>query len=145
MDWWDSMKFKKKITSRIKQFREELELPQLELAKLVGVSRQTIYYLERGSYNPSLTISFKISEILKKPIHDIFYQEPVIKDILEGKSLAKLREIAEIAGINLEKLASLSEIDDEHLTKDFKEDTLIKIALGLGIDFEDLFEKEAEN
>ena len=138
------MKFKKKITSRIKQFREELELPQLELAKLVGVSRQTIYYLERGSYNPSLTISFKISEILKKPIHDIFYQEPIIKDILEGKSLAELREVAEIATINLEKLASLSEIDDEHLTKDFKEDTLIKIALGLGIDFEDLFEKEVE-
>ena len=138
------MKFKKKITSRIKQFREELKLPQLELAKLVGVSRQTIYYLERGSYNPSLTISFKISEILKKPIHDIFYQEPIIKDILEGKSLAELREVAEIATINLEKLASLSEIDDEHLTKDFKEDTLIKIALGLGIDFEDLFEKEVE-
>lgn len=139
------MKFKKKITSRIKQFREELEMPQLELAKLVGVSRQTIYYLERGSYNPSLTTSFKISEILKKPIHDIFYQEPVIKDILEGKSLAELREIAEIAGINLEKLASLSEIDNEQLTKDFKEESLIKIALGLGIDFEDLFVKEAEN
>jgi len=139
------MKFKKKITSRIKQLREELKMPQLELAKLVGVSRQTIYYLERGSYNPSLTISFKISEILKKPIHDIFYQEPVIKDILEGKSLVELREIAEIAGINLEKLASLSEIDDEQLTKDFKEDQLIKIAVGLGIDFKDLFEKEAEN
>ena len=139
------MRFKKKIVSRIKQFREELELPQLELAKLVGVSRQTIYYLERGSYNPSLTISFKISEILKKPIHDIFYQEPVIKDILEGKSLAKLKEVAEIAGINLEKLASLSEIDDEELTKDFKEDTLIKIALELGIGFKDLFEKEDEN
>ncbi|MHA2039137.1 MAG: helix-turn-helix transcriptional regulator [Promethearchaeota archaeon] len=139
------MKFKKKIASRIKQFREELELPQLELAKLVGVSRQTIYYLERGSYNPSLTISFKISEILKKPIHDVFYQEPVIKDVLDGKSLADLREIAQIAGINLDKLASLSEIDDEQLTKDFKEDTLIKIALGLGIDFEDLFEKEIKN
>jgi len=139
------MKFKKKIASRIKQFREELELPQLELAKLVGVSRQTIYYLERGSYNPSLTISFKISEILKKPINDIFYQEPVIKDILEGKSLAELREIAEIAGINLEKLASLSEIDDEELTKEFREDTLIKIALGLGVDFKELFEKEVEN
>lgn len=145
MEGWESIKFKKKIASRIKQFREELELLQLELAKLVGVSRQTIYYLERGSYNPSLTISFKISEILKKPIHDIFYQEPVIKDILEGKSLAELREIAEIAGINLEKLASLSEIDDEQLTKDFKEDTLIKIALALGIDFKDLFEEEDEN
>ncbi len=139
------MKFKKKIASRIKQFREELELLQLELAKLVGVSRQTIYYLERGSYNPSLTISFKISEILKKPIHDIFYQEPVIKDVLEGKLLVELREIAEIAGINLEKLASLSEIDDEQLTKDFKEVTLIKIALALGIDFKDLFEEEYEN
>jgi len=138
------MKFKKKIASRIKQFREELELPQLELAKLVGVSRQTIYYLERGSYNPSLTISFKISEIFKKPIHEIFYQEPIIKDILDGKSLAELREVAKIAGINIEKLASLSEIDDEQLTKDFKEDMLIKIALGLEIEFEDLFEKEAE-
>ncbi len=138
------MKFKKKITSRIKQFREELELPQKALADLVGVSRQTIYYLERGSYNPSLIISFKISEIFKKPINEIFYQEPVIKNILEGKSLAELREIAEIAAINLDKLASLSEIDDEHLTKDFKEVTLIKIALGLGIDFDDLFEKEVE-
>jgi hypothetical protein len=82
---------------------------------------------------------------LKKPIHDVFYQEPVIKDVLDGKSLADLREIAQIAGINLDKLASLSEIDDEQPTKDFKEDTLIKIALGLGIDFEDLFEKEIKN
>jgi len=88
-----------------------------------------------------LTISFKISEILKKPIHDIFYQEPVIKDILEGKSLADLKEVAEIAGINLEKLASLTEIDDEKLTQEFKEETLVKLAIGLGKSFEVLFEK----
>ena len=139
------MKFKKKIVSRIKQFREALDLPQLELAKLVGVSRQTIYYLERGSYNPSLTISFKISEILEKPIDEIFYQEPIIKDILEGKSLAELREVAEVAGINLEKLASLSEIDDEELSSSFNDSILVKIAMGLGMEFEDLFEKEAES
>jgi len=139
------LKFKKKIVSRIKQFREELDLPQLELAKLVGVSRQTIYYLERGSYNPSLTISFKISEILKKPIDEVFYQEPIIKDILEGKSLADLKEVAEAAGINLERLVSLSEIDDEELTSSFNESILVKIAMGLGMEFEDLFEKEAEN
>ena len=139
------MKFKKKITSRIKQFREGLDLSQLELAKLVGVSRQTIYYLERGSYNPSLTISFKISEILEKPIDKIFYQEPVIKDILEGKSLAELKEVAEAAGISLEKLASLSEIDDEELTSSFNESLLVKIAIELGMEFEDLFEKEVEN
>ncbi|MFX1389113.1 MAG: helix-turn-helix transcriptional regulator [Promethearchaeota archaeon] len=138
------MKFKKKIASRIKQFREELDLPQLELAKLVGVSRQTIYYLEKGSYNPSLTISFKISEILKKPINDIFYQEPIIKDILEGKSLAELKEVAEASDINLEKLASLSEIDDEELTSSFDENVLIKISIALGMNFEDLFEKEVE-
>ena len=134
------MKFKKKIASRIKQFREELGLPQKNLADLVGVSRQTIYYLERGSYNPSLTISFKISEIFKKSIHEIFYQEPIIKEILEGKPWAELREVAELAGIRLEKLASLSEIGDEQLIRDFKEDTLIKIALGLEMDFKDLFE-----
>ncbi|MFX0143278.1 MAG: helix-turn-helix transcriptional regulator [Candidatus Hodarchaeota archaeon] len=139
------MKFKKKIASRVKQFREELDFSQSELANLVGVSRQTIYYLERGSYNPSLTISFKISEILKKPIDEIFYQEPIIKDILEGKSLAELKEVAEMAGVNLEKLASLSEIDDEELNSSFNDNVLVKIARGLGMEFEDLFEKEAEN
>ncbi|MFW9829496.1 MAG: helix-turn-helix transcriptional regulator [Candidatus Thorarchaeota archaeon] len=139
------MKFKKKIASKIKQFREELNLPQLELAKLVGVSRQTIYYLERGSYNPSLTISFKISEILEKPINDIFYQEPIIKEILEVKSLVELKEVAEACDINLEKLASLSEIDDEELTSNFDENLLVKISMALGMNFEDLFEKEAEN
>ena len=134
------MKFKKKIASRIRQFREEMDLSQIELAKLVGVSRQTIYYLERGSYNPSLTISFKISEIFKKPIHEIFYQEPIIKDILEGKSLSEIREVAEVAGLSLEKVASLSEMDDEELTKAFKEETITKIAIALGVEFEDLFE-----
>ncbi len=82
---------------------------------------------------------------MKKPIHDIFYQEPIIKELLEGKSLADLREVAEIAEISLDKLASLSEIDDEQLAKDFKESTLEKIVLGLGIEFEDLFEREANN
>ncbi len=139
------MKFKKKIASRVKQFREELDLSQSELADLVGVSRQTIYYLERGSYNPSLTISFKLSEILNSSIEEIFYQEPIIKDILEDKSLAASKEVAEMAGISIDKLASLSEIDDEELTSRFNEDQLLKIAKGLGMKFEDLFEKEAEN
>jgi putative transcriptional regulator len=139
------LKFKKKITSRVRQFREELDLSQSELANLVGVSRQTIYYLERGSYNPSLTISFKLSEILRKPIEEIFYQEPIIKDILEGKSLAESKEVAEITGISLDKLASLSEIDDKDLTSSFNDSVLVKIAEGLGLEFEDLFEKEAEN
>ena len=64
---------------------------------------------------------------------------------MEGKSLAELKQVAEAADINLEKLASLSEIDDEELTSSFNEHLLIKISKGLGINFEDLFEKEVEN
>ncbi|MFW9972650.1 MAG: helix-turn-helix transcriptional regulator [Candidatus Odinarchaeota archaeon] len=136
------LKFVKRIKSNVKDFREKLGLTQQQLADKIGVSRQTIYYLEKGDYNPSLTLSFKLTEILAKPLELIFYQEPVIKDILEGKSLAELREIAEVAGINLEKLASLSEIDDEKLTSSFNDKLLVKIAMELGMKFEDLFEKE---
>lgn len=101
--------------------------------------------MEKGDYNPSLTLSFKLTEIFQKTLEDIFYQESIIKDILEGKSLADLREVAEVAAINLEKLASLSEIDDEELTSSFNESSLVKIAIGLGMEFEDLFVKEAED
>ncbi|UCC20243.1 MAG: helix-turn-helix transcriptional regulator [Promethearchaeota archaeon] len=139
------LKFVKRIKSNVKEYREALGLTQQELADKVGVSRQTIYYLEKGDYNPSLTLSFKLTEILEKPLELIFYQDPIIKDILEGKSLADLREVAKVAGINLEKLASLSEIDDEMLTSSFNYNLLVKIARGLGMKFEDLFEKEAEN
>jgi putative transcriptional regulator len=139
------LKFKKKIKSKVKSLREKLGFTQQELADKVGVSRQTIYYLEKGDYNPSLTISFKLTEIFQKKLENIFYQEPIIKDILEDKSLAELKEVAETAGISLEKLASLSEIDDEELTSSFNERLLVKIASGLGLEFEDLFEKEAEN
>ncbi|MFX1391721.1 MAG: helix-turn-helix transcriptional regulator [Promethearchaeota archaeon] len=138
------MKFKKSIKSKVKDFREELGLTQQQLADQVGVSRQTIYYLEKGDYNPSLTLSFKLTEIFQKNLENIFYQEPIIKDILENKSLADLKEVAEVAGINLEKLASLSDIDDEELTSRFNESLLVKIATGLEMEFDDLFEKEAE-
>ncbi len=139
------MKFKKSIKSRVKDFREELGLTQQQLADEVGVSRQTIYYLEKGDYNPSLTLSFKLTEIFQKSLENIFYQEPIIKDILEGKSLAELKEIAEVANIGFEKLASLSEIDDEQLNSSYDEKLLVKIAKELRKEFEDLFEKEAED
>ena len=139
------MKFKKKIKSRVKDLREKLGLTQQQLADEVGVSRQTIYYLEKGNYNPSLTLSFKLTEIFHTTLDNIFYQEPIIKELLEGKSLADLKEVAEDVNINLEKLASLSEIDDEELTSSFNENLLIKISNNLGINFEDLFEKEVED
>ncbi|MHA2127621.1 MAG: helix-turn-helix transcriptional regulator [Promethearchaeota archaeon] len=133
------------MKSKVKDFREELGLTQQQLADEVSVSRQTIYYLEKGDYNPSLTLSFKLTEIFQTTLENLFYQEPLIKDILEGKSLAALKDLAEKVGITLEKLASLSEIDDDGLTSSFKQSLLVKIARGLALEFEDLFEKEAVN
>ena len=66
----------------MKEFREDLGLTQQQLAENIGVSRQTIYYLEKGDYNPSLTLSFNLSKLFDKSLDTIFYQEPVIFDVL---------------------------------------------------------------
>lgn len=135
------MKFKTKVKSHIKELREEYNLSQQELADEVGVSRQTIYYLEKGSYNPSLTISFKIAEIFDdKKLRDIFYQEPIIKDLLKSKTLEELEKIALEAGINISKLIQLNRISDKELNEGYAKHELDKIASRLGSKFEDLFE-----
>ena len=120
-------------------------MPQLELAKLVGVSRQTIYYLEKGTYNPSLTVSFRISEIFGKPIEEIFYFEPVIKDLMGSKTLDELDEIAEITRISKENVRNIRDLTDNELSEKFSENDLIKISEALGVEFEDLFLKEEVN
>ena len=51
------------------------EMTQSELAKKVGVSRQTIVAIEKGKYSPSLELAFRFSDIFKVPINDIFYVE----------------------------------------------------------------------
>jgi len=131
-----------KIKSNIKEIRDQLKLNQQELAEQVGVSRQTIYFLEKGSYNPSLTISFKISEILNKPLNEIFYQEPIIRDLIKKKSVTieELDNLPKEVGIDYETLKSLGIIDDEQLPKNFSKDILIKVAEFLGKKYEDLFE-----
>lgn len=45
---------------------------QQTLARLVGVRRETIGHLERGSYNPSLKLAWDIAEVFNVPIEDIF-------------------------------------------------------------------------
>jgi len=130
------------LVTRIKELRDERKLKQQELADLVGVSRQTIYFLEKGSYNPSLTLSLKIAEIFNKTIEEIFYFEPIIKDVLGGKSLSELREVAEVVGISLEKLTSLTEINDEQLSNNFNEKELFKIARAIGESFDSIFIRE---
>jgi len=58
--------------TRIKELRARYDLTQEELAKEVGVTRQTIVYLEKGTYNPSLDLAHRVSKALKTTIEDLF-------------------------------------------------------------------------
>ena len=56
----------------IKQLRTERGLTQAELAELLDVSRQTVNSLEKGRYDPSLPLAFRIARVLGRPIEQIF-------------------------------------------------------------------------
>ncbi len=55
--------------------RAEHDLSQAELAKLVGVTRQTIGLIELGKYNPSLQLCIAICRTLNKTLDDLFWEE----------------------------------------------------------------------
>ena len=56
----------------IKELRARNNITQLELAKLVKVRRETIVFLEKGKYNPSLKLAYDVSKVFNKPIEDVF-------------------------------------------------------------------------
>ena len=57
------------------KLRDEHGWSQGELANRLGVSRQTVNALEKGRYDPSLPLAFKIARLFKKPIEEIFQDE----------------------------------------------------------------------
>lgn len=60
------------MRTRIKEFRAKYNLTQAELAEKVGVRRETIVFLEKGKYNPSLKLAHDIAVALKSTIDDLF-------------------------------------------------------------------------
>ena len=68
------------MRTRIKELRARDNLTQLDLAKLVDVRRETIVFLEKGKYNPSLKLAYDISKIFKLKIEDVFIFEDTITD-----------------------------------------------------------------
>ena len=64
------------IRNRMKEHRARLGLKQEELAKLVGVRRETIGNLEKGRYNPSLVLAWNIAKVFGVPIEEVFTVEP---------------------------------------------------------------------
>lgn len=65
------------LKNRVKELRSIKGLTQGGLAEIVGVTRQTIISLEKGSYVPSLLLAMRLSEMLSAPIEEIFYKEDV--------------------------------------------------------------------
>lgn len=67
------------IFNRIEELRAAKGLSRQQLADAVGVHYQTVGYLERGEYNPSLTLALKIAHELGADIDDIFSLSPFRK------------------------------------------------------------------
>lgn len=63
------------MKNRIKDLRKHFGLTQEDLAQRVKVSRQTIISLERGRYDPSIFLAYKIARIFEKKIEDVFIFE----------------------------------------------------------------------
>jgi len=60
------------MKTRIKEFREKFGVTQETLAEKVDVTRQTILFLEKGKYNPSLRLAYRISQVFNVKVEDIF-------------------------------------------------------------------------
>jgi len=63
------------IRNRLRELRARYRLTQEELAKKIGVTRQTIIAIENGKYLPSLKLAFKLAKAFNMKIDDIFYPE----------------------------------------------------------------------
>jgi putative transcriptional regulator len=60
------------MTNRIRELRARDNLTQLDLAREVGVRRETIVFLEQGKYNPSLKLARDVAQVFGLPIEEVF-------------------------------------------------------------------------
>jgi DNA-binding XRE family transcriptional regulator len=67
----------RKLYNRILVLRKERGMSRKDLAERIGVNFQTVGYLEREEYNPSLDLAFRISEVFGLPVEMIFSTEPM--------------------------------------------------------------------
>lgn len=72
------------IHNRIAVFRTEMGISRQELATMVDVNYQTIGFIERGDYSPSLELAFKLAEVFGVEITDVFSDKP-FKPLIERK------------------------------------------------------------
>lgn len=77
------------IYNRLPVLRAERGLSRHDLADTLGINYQTLGYLERGEYSPSLELAFRISEYFGLPIEAIFSRHPFkpLSDEIYGRRL----------------------------------------------------------
>ncbi len=60
------------LDNKLKEYRAGMNINQRQLGAMVGVSRQTISLIERGDYNPSVTLAIKIAKVFGAGVEEIF-------------------------------------------------------------------------
>lgn len=68
------------MTNRIKEFRARHNLTQDELAKKVNVRRETIVFLEKNKYNPSLKLAYDLAQMFSVTIEELFIFNNIINE-----------------------------------------------------------------
>jgi len=79
------------LHNRLKVLRAERGMSRQELAEALGINYQTVGYVERGDYNPSLELAFRIGEHFGLPIEAIFSRQP-LRPLSRRNGLKKSRE-----------------------------------------------------
>ena len=64
------------MKNNIKTLRSAFNLTQEDLAKRIEVSRQTINAIEKGKFDPSLPTAFRLAEVFRCKIEELFIYEP---------------------------------------------------------------------
>ncbi len=63
------------VKNKVREYRVDKNWTQAALAEVLDVSRQTVIAIERGKYDPSLRLAFRIAGIFARPLDDIFVPE----------------------------------------------------------------------
>jgi len=63
------------LKNRVRELRTRLDMRQSDLAREIGVTRQTILAIEKGRLNPSINIALKTARVLREPVDYVFYLE----------------------------------------------------------------------
>lgn len=71
------------MKTRMKEFRARKDMTQADLARAVGVRRETIVFLEQGKYNPSLKLAHDVAKLLGTSIDELYIFEDAVDVVLE--------------------------------------------------------------